>query len=234
MLFRNLRAALQVSLLPYLASLGLTVLLGGTAFLTGDLDAVAAHAGEFIVVAVLSCALWASAAVNWHRHVLASEPVGWLPRVRAGRVVSYLLRCALIGIGLAMVLGVAALPLCVLPAVQGTLGTVMGGAFALLVGAIGLSSYWRISVALPGAALDGGASLAEVWGATEGSFWTMLALVLIVLGFSVALGALSGLLSLIPVLGLVADLVGQWVIAMLGLSLLTTVYGHFIEKRTLV
>ena len=100
---------------------------------------------------------------------------------------------------------------------------------ALLVFA--LAAYWRLSASLPGAALENGAGIGDTWRATEGTLGTflMVTVLLVVLGV-----LLMGVLMLIPVIGFLIYIALQWFLTMFTLSLLTTVYGHYIEKRELV
>jgi hypothetical protein len=87
---------------------------------------------------------------------------------------------------------------------------------------------------MPGAALDGGAGIGDAWAATKGEWPAMLSLALGFLLVSILLGLLAAVLAIVPVVGIVAQLAVNWFIGMLGLSILTTLYGHYIEKRPLV
>ena len=103
---------------------------------------------------------------------------------------------------------------------------------ALLVFA--LAAYWRLSASLPGAALENGAGIGDTWRATEGTLGTFLMATVLLVVLGVLLGLLMGVLMLIPVIGFLIYIALQWFLTMFTLSLLTTVYGYYIEKRELV
>jgi len=109
-------------------------------------------------------------------------------------------------------------------------GVVLG--VPVLLGMLTLN--WRLSAALPGAAVEGGHGLADALAATRGQWPTLLALSAIYLGAAVAVGLLVGLLSFLPVIGALVELAANWAGMMVGLSVLTTLYGHYIEGRPLV
>lgn len=168
-------------------------------------------------------------AVSWHRYALTGESTsGWLPSFHGSAVMGYLGRSILIGV--LVVLGVMVLSIPVgiisigLPAFAGIMSLILIGAAAYL--------FFRLGVMLPAAALGEKLTLAETWDVTKGQSGTILTLALIVVGASVIIQLPSWLnddpSSLINV---VYSLVVNWFATIIGISVLTTLYGHFVENR---
>lgn len=228
--FGNLGAALRVSVVPFLLVL---VIAGGAMALgmqgSGGMMSPAMVLPMLLIVAIYVVAL-VSIAVNWHRHILLAEPVGWVPALRGGLVLAYLGRVILVALAMAVVGMVAFGLVMAVSGQQVGVGVVLG--VPVLLGMLTLN--WRLSAALPGAAVEGGHGLADALAATRGQWPTLLALSAIYLGAAVAVGLLVGLLSFIPVIGALVELAANWAGMMVGLSVLTTLYGHYIEGRPLV
>ncbi|MFT3690007.1 hypothetical protein [Paenirhodobacter sp.] len=163
--------------------------------------------------------------------------MGWLPRIRAGRVIAYFLRALLICIVLG--LGAAVLILAVnwiVPADAGALRIVLLLlAATVLIGPV----YWRLMASLPGAALDEGARIGTVWAATKGQTVTLLLLMVIVWGAVVLAGIVIAVIGMmLPDAGilimLLENVLLNWFTTMFTLSLLTTLYGYYVEGRDLI
>lgn len=229
----NLGPALRVSLLPFVGMILLSAVvvlaLMATAYSGTEPTALAVFAA---VIAVLAYMLMlGTIAVNWHRFVLLNEPIGWLPSLRFNRIGAYLWRyvlvfllCALAGVGLAIPAGLLS-----------SGGSALAiGLFVVLMVVILMPLFLRLSASLPGAAVDGGQGIQASWAATAGETVTFLALSLIFLVFLLLTGIAAQVVGMIPVLGLLAQIAFNWFSTMLGLSVLTTIYGHYVEKRPLL
>ena len=188
----------------------------------------------FGVIALVVGILWT--AVAWHRYILREETPGALPEFHGSAILSYLGWSVLIGIIMAL------------------FGMLMGGIIGILMGTIGMSfqsiARWvpiftvlpitylayRLSLVLPSRALGEGLRLEQSWQATESASGAIFGLSVIAL--VVALVADILLFSLFANLGtvplLVAYLLYQWVYMMVGISILSTLYGVCVEKRELV
>jgi hypothetical protein len=85
---------------------------------------------------------------------------------------------------------------------------------------------------LPAAALGQKLSLGDAWQATKGESGTIVTLALIVVGASVII-QLPSWLNDDPtsIINIVYSLVVNWFATIIGISVLTTLYGHFVEKR---
>lgn len=194
--------------------------------------------GRFLVAALVSIVLWLWIVVGWHRYILLNERPRLVPAFRLDRMLGYFgksILIALILLPLALILGF----------VGGGIasGMVRGGGsmFPALV-VIGLVVYvpvavigMRLATMLPGAALEPGVPLFSGWEATRGATLTILGLVVLSFLCTLALDFLGARLFQNPIAApaLVYQLVTQWIIAMVGASILTTLYGHYIEKRPL-
>jgi hypothetical protein len=73
------------------------------------------------------------------------------------------------------------------------------------------------------------------WDATKGASADILVLAVIAVGAHLVLALLGFLVfDRIPVVSLIWNIVVTWLVTMVGVSILTTLYGHYIEKRPLV
>lgn len=182
-----------------------------------------------IVLGLLAviASLWI--AVAWHRYALTGETTsGWLPQFHGSAVMGYLGRSILIGV--LVVLGVMVLSIPVgiisigLPGLAGIMSLILIGVAAYL--------FFRLGIMLPAAAMDEKLTLGSAWDATKGQSSTILILSLIVVGASVIV-QLPSWLNDDPtsVINVVYSLVVNWFATMIGISVLTTLYGHFVENR---
>ncbi|KEP70484.1 hypothetical protein DL1_17975 [Thioclava dalianensis] len=240
----NLPAVARVSLVPW--ALGVLLLFAGilgagmmsasgTGFRMGA-------GGVFLVIVgyIFFAALFTSIAVNWHRFVLLNEPVTWWPRFHGGRILRYFGRSLLIGIGLGLVFGIA-LGIAIALSHDGTSGGLVTATVMMIVASVVLGPVaWRCFASLPGAAVDG-YSLWKVLDMTRGTWGTMFLLTLIYIGFSILiwligmiLAALGAKVFLFLIVKILWDLAVGWFTMMLVLSILTTIYGHYVEGRELV
>ncbi|MDO5630902.1 MAG: hypothetical protein Q4G22_03595 [Paracoccus sp. (in: a-proteobacteria)] len=177
--------------------------------------------------------------VNWHRFALLNQPQGFVPHLPAGPLAAYIVTALKIG----LLAFAAAAPLGYILVAIASLTNAISGAMAVaaLIGIAIALLMLRLSVALPGAAVQVEKPLTTAWTATRGITGTLLALAffLFVLQF---LGEqtlrLIGYLLLnispdsIPLLVIVAA-VGAWIFTLLSLSICTTLYGHYVEGRDL-
>lgn len=232
--FGNLQAALRVSWAIFLAEMALSVLFGASGF-SMPLSAQSAPA-DMLLTGLMACALLLGSlwiAVAWHRYVLlVEEPQRLLPPFHGRPMLDYLLKS--LGIALVIVLiGVVMSLLSALLLVP-LLGPLAGSLsiFAVLIPCLVVG--YRFSAILPAAALGRPIRFTAGWEATVGESGVMFGLAAIST-FATLLLSLPGLiLGPIPVLGLLWELASGWVQLMVGISMLTTLYGHYIEKRALV
>jgi hypothetical protein len=123
----------------------------------------------------------------------------------------------------------------VLPLIMGGGGSTIAG----FVGVVGLNVmltfiWLRLSVSLPSVAVGEPMGSVEAWTKTN-DVWEMIlgiSIIVIVLNFA-ATTIVTTLFSGIPVVFGVLSIAVQWVSMMVGISILTTIYGHVIEGRSL-
>jgi hypothetical protein len=94
---------------------------------------------------------------------------------------------------------------------------------------------FRLTTALPASAIGSGQPFMAGWDATKGASADILVLAVIAVGAHLVLALLGFLVfDRIPVVSLIWNIVVTWLVTMVGVSILTTLYGHYIEKRPLV
>ena len=235
MVLSNLGAAMRISAALMLAQLALVVVLGldGVYSYTSD-GGQTPQAGFFLFLAMqMFLGLWI--VVAWHRYILQEEaPGAFLPRfdgAAIGRyVVASLILFALI-VPIAMVVSILAV-LALLPMLaSGNPGAGVALAGALVYLPVVYVSY-RISPILASAAIGPRLPLREAWYATSGSGGAILAVSL--LSFLVW-GVLSvpGFVMQGSVLTNLWGFLVQWATTLVAASTVTTIYGHYVEKRPL-
>ena len=169
-------------------------------------------------------------AVGWHRFVLREEyPAGSFPRWDGGAVWAYIVQSIKIGVVL-VAGGLVAAALVALAAAAApntfavTALTALATTFALAW--IGL----RIGLGLPAVSLGERLGLRSSWRATAALSGPVF-VAAVLLTFLGVVGSLAGELPL-P-LAVPAAFVLDWITLMLGIAILTTLYGHLIEGRDL-
>ncbi len=176
--------------------------------------------------------IWA--AVAWHRFILLNERPTLLPQIKPDRMLAYLghsllITLALIGIVLPLIFLMVAAGGISLGMVQ--IATLM---VSLLIAVVGL----RLGTGLPGVALGTANALAHAWRATRGKAQVFVLLAIIGIAARMLLNAVATRVFLtLPVdqplaFAAVATLL-DGLAAMISLSVLTTLQGHFMQGRSL-
>jgi hypothetical protein len=241
----NFAQAVRISIVPYAVQFISSTLLLGTSYSSGQADPAEIMRGGggmllllsmVNLIVVLLTSIWA--AVAWHRFVLKGEmPNGFIPIFRADRIWAYFARsfgigllCIVLALPFGMIGGMVAKPFM---SETGPTGTGLLIAFLIIYFPITVISY-RLSTALPATALDAASAFSSGWEATKGelSTFVVLALITLVLYFGVNTFA-ANLFAGNFALSLIWQGVFGWISVMVGLSVLTTLYGHYIEKRAL-
>jgi hypothetical protein len=254
--FGNFSGALLVSAVPYLAMTAVVaffvirtasnVNLMDEAELRAAMEAGEYPVGRMIFGGLVSglvatvCALWI--VVGWHRYVLLNEQPVTVPRFDGAHIWAYFRRSLWIAILMIPALVVFALLLAGLAPVflsdPGPGGmAVAERRFSVIVSLllIPLSMIaLRLSAALPGSALGAPVSVGDAWRATKGESGAFLTLAVLFAAVSYGSGLVGSVVSGSLVLSLLWQFGFGWVSMMVGASVLTTLYGHYIEKRPLV
>ena len=236
--FGNMGAAVRISGLLFLIQIAASLFLGGRGMMmTPEGMTRGAGAGMVLLLIVtLMTGLWI--AVAWHRYILrVEEPASILPAFHGQALLAYLGYSLLIGV-------ILIIPAALLGALAGMVfGALHAGGAALgIVGSLVATLIvlvpiiliaLRLSPALPAAALGESLGIAGAWRSTDEATPDLLGLALIasVASFLIDL-PLFVLMQAMPAAMLWA-FATSWVKMMVGASILTTVYGHYVEKRAL-
>jgi len=184
---------------------------------------------------VMSALLYLLMAVSWHRHVLLSESARLLAAGRGRQILRYALTGLLIGL-------IVALPLLLGLLLLGSVGLQPGSRLIpsppqIALQTIAYAILLRMTTALPGAAVGQSRPLSTAWGATRGHWGTFFLLglaaatlpVTILIATFVLIGSIDGSVSLLATVHAAMS----WLGTLLSLSLITTLWGHFVEGRAL-
>ncbi len=231
MVVRNWREALRIALLP--------TTLGAVAFVVVGIVLPQSHAaggevaarGSMILAGLISILIWVLAMVwmlvNWHRFILLFEyPSGWLPPLRRGAIAAYLWWV----VQMTLMVIAALIPLVVLT-------QILGGAHSILlmiwVGAT-LYGFYRISPILPAAAVGETLGMRAAWDATRPGAGAIVVVIIMTMVATQLVGVTDVLLTgSIPVLGAILSIMMTAALGLLNASILTTIYGHYIDGRPL-
>lgn len=172
-------------------------------------------------------------AVAWHRYILIDEYPGNLPIFHGKTILLYMLTGTLIG----LVLISSILPFLLFSMITTEAYALMFAVtLATAVGIITASVVMmRLSTALPGVALGNTASFRDVWNVTRGHTKTFVGLILMLFVANAPIHIISLILlnSPFPIISILWDTISGFAIVMIGLSVITTQYGYFVEKRSL-
>ena len=238
----NLEGALRVSAVLYLGQIAVGVLLAGGMFMgAGGPQAILRNGFSgglaFSILLVLVVSVFASLwiAVGWHRYILLGEKAELVPTFRGDRIWAYFLR----GLGYTLVLIVAG---AVWGGIVGYgLSAVFGGStplmligFAFLIQLPIMVFAFRMMAGLPGAALGADVDFMAGWKATAGHTSDIVGLVVLIVIALIGVQLISWVLGHVVILNVIFAVIVGWVQTMVGVSILTTLYGHYIEQRPLV
>ncbi|WP_141117922.1 hypothetical protein [Leisingera sp. JC1] len=183
-----------------------------------------------VVFVTLFIGIWS--VVAWHRFVLLEEiPESWVPRVQGDRIMAYfgrsiqivlVLICMMIPLLLIVMLTTSVLSFAV-PAVMELIDLPLAILLTYLV--------LRLSVLLPAAALGAKFEVGDAWRSTKNAFGDLLGLAAILVAAQFAGQFVVDSLSELPILNLVSALVVSAALALVNISILTTLYGHYVEGR---
>lgn len=244
--FGNLGAALKVSGVLYLVQLGVTLGLG-VDFSQMDQATIQARVadGSLSLVPLISIfavslvvGLWIT--VAWHRYVLRSEwPKGVVPAFHGDRMAAYFGQSLLIGAVMLPVALIWAFAIGLLffdPQAPEAVLTPVQRILSMLVLEVPLLVFaFRFSAGLPGVALGDGGGIGLAWRKTAGHTGDLILVAVLASvlfwGIEQPAALFAGSAPLVSRAWLIAT---GWVQMMVGISILTTLYGHYIEGRTLV
>lgn len=177
-----------------------------------------------------------SFAVHWHRYILLDEVPGMFDTFRFdGKVWRYFGNSLLIMLALIVPSIVISIPFILIAAMTApqlaTLGSVIG---VLIVVSIG---FLRLGLKLPSIALGViDFRFMDAWRASAGNSFRIAAIFLITISIALVAASLIATLSLSGaflgvVLGFILQLVINWFLTFFAITLLTSLYGFFVQQR---
>ena len=240
-IFGNIGQAFRVSILPLVvvnlcafimvSNLGTAeVSLGDLASL--DITSLTLLLGLGLIAVCIFVMAWV--AVAWHRLVLREERSGVLPITNGRSVWPYVGQSVVIWLPTALTAFVGLFALTFLVAV--TLGPAstdrLGGILNTVSAVVCLYLWLRWGMALVGIAIEKPMGMREAWRATRSLRSTILGVaVLIVAVNRIAEQAITAAGNAPQLVDLFFDASLGWITVMLGISVLTTLYGYCVEGR---
>ncbi|TGN42589.1 hypothetical protein E4L95_21095 [Paracoccus liaowanqingii] len=234
-LWGNRGATLRLSLLPGLLWLAFTA---GPMLLarTPQLRVEGGKAVPLVAAGLLGIILYVVMAVAWHRHILLDEPARLSGDGRRRQVLAYLGRMGMIMLAVvpALIAAVVLLSMLLTVAMQSGGQPAWIAAIAFVISVLLTALLLRLLTVLPGAALRHSRPWGAAWAATKGRALTFLLLGLVMTGAQTLLPNVTGLVATASLtLAVLVHAVLSWVGALIALSLMTTLWGHFVEGRAL-
>ncbi len=240
MVLRNFGRALHIYAVPWVIAVvlviavlflvGIPVDLFGEGIATPDDIApgtlLLAFVPMFIIVVMIS--LWI--AVAWHRYILLEEtPSGILPPIHQDRIAAYLGRGFLLFLAFLVPGTVLGFLLFALAQVSLASGIVVG----IVLGFALMTFFYRLAVILPAAALGQKLSFSDALNVTQGATGPIIVIGLCFLALQILIELAASALMFIPLIGFFISILTTMFSTMLGISILTTLYGYYVEKRSL-
>lgn len=236
LVFNQLNGAMRISGVLYLAALvisGIGMFFQPTA-VAGQPPTLS---WQFLLATIISSLLYLWIAVGWHRFVLLDElPDGPVPAFHKNRLLAYFGR----GIQAGLIMMVAALALFVIITMLllATGASPIVAFFAFLVAvAIFLLISYRLAPMFPSAAIGQSVGVSQAWAATSGASGVIMGLAVVSAIAAVVIDLPAQLFIRLPGgaawLGFIWLGITGWVKLMVGVSILTTLYGVYVEKRSI-
>lgn len=238
----NLGVAFDLSWRWYII-IGITLLISTVIQYASMRGGTAVQFGVFIglIAGLISLVAFSSIAVNWHRYILLDE----LPRgseyLRLDSLtMPYFGNLLLLFLFIFLIALVVVIPLAFVGALTGaeTFFTILSVLIALPIAGI---VFMRWGVKLPAIALGKqDMTFPIAWRLTDGNngavFLVFLLNVLVTFGVGIAFGLVVLLINAVsPGLAMIIEFIGQlvlnWILSILGVTLLTSLYGFFVENR---
>lgn len=193
-----------------------------------------------------SVVAYASIAVNWHRYVLLDEIAEGWQRLRidslAWRYIGNFILIFLVLMACAIPVGLAVALVSFLAnaLLGGEMLTILLIPSVVALYAFAFVASYRLMVKMPAIALGrSDFSMGDAWRATKGNSWRLLGLLILfalcILLIAVGMFAITYLFGLLGTVGLslavAIQVMVNWVATILGVTLLTSLYGFFVEGR---
>ncbi|WP_170382284.1 hypothetical protein [Ruegeria atlantica] len=246
MVIRNWRQALRIGLIPSTLIAVLTFIFHGSQaigstnqswFAWFESMSSAGQAGfALVVVGNLFVILWVF--VAWHRFVLLEEyPNGWIPPLHAMYLGQYLKQGVKV-LAVAFVVSFLISFVCLLVLVFLTSASSLPRGVLnlppLVSSFISFFVVFRLGITFPATAIGQTLSMKNAYYFTKGKAGSLLFLAIVQLtGIFLAEVIIGVVASFLPMLSLAADVVFHLFFSLVHVSVWTTMYGVFVEKREL-
>lgn len=226
MVFSNLGAAVRITGIAYILWLVPFILMH---LLLQGLENVEWVFLTLVFLVQLFLFIWI--AVAWHRYVLLGELPKWpLPPFRRDGFLAYLLQLVILS-----VIGLAATIVFLVALFVVGLITLQTPAITIVVTLIfacaALVVSQRLSVVLPGSAVGRDLSLDAAWDATQSSNWAIIVITILSAIAAVVVDLPVELFEAMPMLQILWLVLTGWIKILVGITILTTLYGHYVEGR---
>ena len=180
----------------------------------------------------LICMMWI--AVLWHRFMLLEENIDSIvPRWSGGLVWSYIKTAFIVGLIIVLASVVPFLIFSYFSPLFFGISVWLGYAILAILGLLIYYFSLRISLVLPAVAIEKPITIGDSWRITQPASAAILVASMILVLFSILLQTPFGTLSAGSVINLILSFITGWISVMLGVSILTTLYGHLVENRPL-
>lgn len=246
--FGNFNDALKASIVPfailtamlYVAAIAVGLPISAAPLTQINQDDVPGFLKFSVIAIPLYLFMFSWVAVTWHRFILCEEYPAIIPAIKDRPILPYIkrtlwltLQMIVVMIPISLVVGLvmviffgqtsdisASSPSAVFP--------------AILMGVLFSYFWFRWGISLPAVAVGKSITSAEAWRNTKMLAPTIFGVAAILSLLNVVVSVvLTEYLSGIAAVGFVLNLMFQWVTVMVGVSILTTLYGHVIEGRPL-
>lgn len=242
MVLGNLNVAFRIAGVLLVIFLGMNLALGD-AYLTGmpvsnTTGPMMQTSGLAFLFSVLQLIFGLWVAVAWHRFILLEEtPGAYLPAWNGAANWAYLKA----GFVLGLIVLLAVIPMMMIagllmaPMFMATSPSIFAGLMAFLIMYIPAAYIaYRLSPTLPAAAIGDRMGLKDAWVETSpsGSAFVVLTVVSVAAGWLIGTPTML-LASVSTTLAMLWSAIAQWVTVLVGASILTTIYGRYVQKRDL-
>lgn len=244
MVLGNLDTAARIAGALLLVQLALTLTAGEAYFATGMTQGAMMTESPVstltVLLGVLQIVFGLWVAVAWHRFILLEEaPGAYLPNwtgtaiwayFKAGLVLALIVVLAVIP--MVLIGGMLLFPFVAVDPMHPPLFIGLLGFLIMYVPAAFLA--YRLSPTLPSAAIGEKIGLKDAWVETSpsGMAFVVLTIVSVGAGWLIHLPAVL-LADVALTVALVWAAAAQWLTVLVGASILTTIYGHYVQKREL-
>jgi hypothetical protein len=190
----------------------------------------------------VSLVIYASIAVTWHLYILKDEVPGRASRLRLDKTVwRYFGNSLLVALLIALLLLPLALLLSGFAVAAGSFSPALLSLYMVVFILIAVPVAYRLSLKLPAIALGrNDFRFRDAWTATQGNMSRLMLLGIISLAFALGVGVTTGLAEelftrvggdMMKGVFLVLRQFVSWAMALFGITMLTSLYGFFVEKR---